>query len=393
MRGHLVKRFKDSWTIILPLGLDPATGKPKQYWESVKGTKKEAEKRRVELLHQLDTGTFMKPGKTTLAEFLQRWLDEYARPNLAPRTVEGYESLIRQHLVPGLGRVALTQLKPEHIQRYYSETLLNGRRAGKPGALSLTTLSHHHTCLHRALKMAVKWGLLIHNPTDSVTPPRPAHREIQTMSEDDVQALLRAAEKSDYYALFFLALGTGMRRSELLALRWCDVDLDLAKVSVSRSLHHLLNGSVVFRQPKTARGRRMIALPPSACLVLKRHRDDQAIGKSADGVRLTGEDLVFSHVDGAPLLPDTVSRVWLKAVKRAGLKNFRFHDARHSHASLMLKQNVHPKIVQERLGHATISTTLDLYSHVMPGMQEKAALGFDSVLSQKSENEGAERLH
>ena len=210
MRGHIVKRYKNSYTIVLNLGTDPATGKRKQQWISVKGTKKEAEKRLADLLHQLDTGTFMKPGKTTLGEYLGKWLKDYVWLNLAPRTAEGYESIVHCHLVPSLGNIPLTRLKPEHVQRYYSEKLSGGRYDGK-GDLSQTTVSHHHTCLHRALKMALKWGLINRNPADAVTPPRPQRSEMHTMNEDDLNTFLEAAKNTAYYVLFYLALFTGMR--------------------------------------------------------------------------------------------------------------------------------------------------------------------------------------
>jgi len=331
MRGHIVKRGKNSYSIVISLGKDTTTGKYKYQWETVKGTKKEAEKRLAELLHQLDTGTYMKPGKTTLAEFLQRWLRDYVWPNLAPRTADGYDSIIRQHLIPDIGAIPLTRLNPEQLQRYYSEKLVNGRCDGQ-GALSQTTVSHHHTCLHRALSMALKWGLISRNPADAVTPPRPQRSEIQTMNENEVQTFLKVAKETPYHALFYLALFTGMRRSELLALRWCDVDLDICEVSVTRSLHFLRDGTITIQQPKTARARRQVTLPPSATLMLKEYKEQQALEYSMLGVSLEDNGLVFSQHDGRPLLPDSVSHAWVKIVKRAGLKHFRMHDARHTHA-------------------------------------------------------------
>ena len=386
MRGHIIKRGKNSYSIAVSLGKDATTGKYKQQWVSVKGTKKEAEKRLSEILNQLDNGAFMLPSKTTLAEYLERWLKEYAWPNLAPRTAEGYESIIHRHLIPSLGNTPLTQLKPEHLQRYYSEKLADGRYDGR-GALNPTTVSHHHTCLHRALKMALKWGLISRNPADAVTPPRPQRSEIHTMNEDDITRFLEAAKATPYYVLFYQALFTGMRRSELLALRWCDIDLLLCQAHITRTLHHLRTGEIVIRAPKSAKGRRMVALSPSAALLLQEHSDRQAAQRAILGIPLKDDDLVFSDFEGKPLLPDTVSHVWAKLVKRAGLEGIRFHDARHTHASLMLKQGVHPKVVQERLGHATISTTLDLYSHIAPGLQEAAAVGFDKMVLPRHENE------
>ena len=391
MRGHIIKRYKNSYTIVLNLGIDPSTGRRKQQWISVKGTKKDAEKRLAELLHQLDTGAFMKPGKTTLCELLERWLNDYAWPNLAPRTAEGYEHIVRHHLIPSLGNIPLTQLRPEHLQRYYSEKLSGGRSDGK-GGLSTCTVRHHHMALHSALESAMRWGLIARNPADAVVPPHPERQDMQTWDENDIRRFLDAAKDTPYYALFYLALSTGMRRSELLALRWSDVDLLFCQIYVCRSLHHLRDGSIVFRQPKTDKGRRTVALPSSAVLVLKEHREKQKLERVMLGVSLNDDDLVFSHLDGKPLLPNTVTHAWIKLVRKTGLKSIRLHDARHSHASLMLKQGIHPKIVQERLGHSSIQITLDTYSHVVPGLQEAAAARFDEVLTATPKKEALEKV-
>ena len=379
MRGHIIKRYKNSYTIVLTLGRDPSTGKPKQQWVSVKGTKKEAERRLSDLLHQLDTGTFMKPGKTTLGEFLERWLKDYAWPNLAPRTAEGYETIVRRHLIPHLGNISITQLKPEHLQKYYSAMLSSGR-CGSSCGLSAQTVRHHHTALHKALQTAVEWGLLSRNIADAISAPRAERPEMQTWGEEEVTRFLEAAKPTPYYAIFYTALFTGMRRSELLALRWQDVNFMLSQVYVSRSLHQLRDGKFIFRSPKTAKGRRMVALPPSAILVLSAHYEKQKLERALLGGKpLTADDLVFSTLEGKPLRPNTVTRAWTIIAARAGLRVIRLHDARHTHASLMLKQGIHPKIVQERLGHSTIAITLDTYSHVSPGLQEAAAKRFDEV--------------
>jgi integrase len=184
-----------------------------------------------------------------------------------------------------------------------------------------------------------------------------------------------------------------MRRSELLALRWSDIDLLLCQLYVTRTLHHLRDGTIVFRAPKTAKGRRMIALSPSAALVLREHKEKQKLDRDMLGVPLKDDDLVFSDLETKPLLPNTVTHAWIKLVRRVGLKGIRLHDARHSHASLMLKAGTHPKIVQERLGHSSVTITLDTYSHVAPGLQEAAAAQFDKMVSPKCENEAVENPH
>jgi integrase len=388
MRGHIIKRYEGSYNIVLNLGRDPVTRKRKQQWISIKGTKKEAEKKLADLLHQLDTGSFVRSTKITLGEFVKRWLKDYAAANLAPRTAQGYEAIAETHLLPLLGNIPLVELKPETIQKYYSDKMAGGRH-DKKGGLSARTVRHHHMLLHCALRYAVKWGVLNRNPADAVTAPKPQRCEIHAWSEENIQSFLKNAKETPYYVLFYIALSTGMRRSELLALRWCDADLLYGQVSVTRSMHYMRKGEMVFRQPKTEKSRRLIALPPSTCLLLQEYKNRIVDDKIIMGTPIKEEDLIFSQPDGGPLLPNSVSHAWAKLAKRTGLKGMRLHDARHIHASFLLKQGVHPKIVQERLGHSSISITLDTYSHVAPGLQKAAAERFDEILSPKQVKEGS----
>ncbi|MFC1893066.1 tyrosine-type recombinase/integrase [Chloroflexota bacterium] len=380
MRGHIVKRGKNSYSIKVSVGKD-ATGKYKYQWTTVKGTKKEAEKRLGEILHQLDTGTFMKPAKTTVADYLSKWLADYAKVKLSPRGFERYRDIIRQHLIPAFGDICLTQLKAEHVQRHYTAKLNNGLSAG--------TVRYHHAVIHKALQTALKWGLVNRNVADGVDVPPIRRTQMQTWDDDGVTQFLESAKESPYYALFYTALFTGMRRSELLGLSWQDVDLLLSQLSITRSLHHLKDGSYVFTEPKSAKSRRTIALSPSAILLLKEHKEKQRLESAMLGVPLRDNGLVFSTLEGKPLRPNTITRAWVMLTDKAGVKPIRLHDARHTHASIMLKQGVHPKIVQERLGHSSIEMTLDIYSHVMPGLQEAAAKRFDDVFNHTREKEPA----
>jgi integrase len=375
MKGHIRSRGKQSWQIIFDIARDPETGKRRQHRETVKGTKREAEARLRELLHSLETGVYVKPSKITLAEFLERWLADYAKPNLSPRGFERYAGIVRQHLIPDMGTMALIQLRPEHIQQHYTAKLNNN--------LSARTVRYHHAVIHKALQTAVKWGLVGRNVADGVDVPRARRNEMQTWDEDEIQRFLKAAESKLYYELFYLAIFTGMRRGELLALRWQDIDFVFGQVSVNRALHQLKDGSYIFTQPKSEKSRRTIALPPSASLMLKKHQENQSLERAMLGKPLTDNDLIFSQYDGKPLRPNTVTRAWTLLAARSGVKVIRLHDARHTHASLLLKQGVHPKIVQERLGHSSISMTLDTYSHVAPGLQQAAAERFDDILGIK----------
>jgi integrase len=349
------------------------SGKYRQKWETVKGSKKDAERRLAELLHQLDTGTYIQPGKETVTQYLEQWLTDHARPNLSPRGYERYESIARVHLIPCIGKIALSQLRPQHIQKLYASKLKEGLHAG--------TVRYHHVVLHKALQTALKWGLVSRNAADGVDVPRAKRTEMQTWNEREIHQFLEVAKDTQYHSLFYTALFTGARRSELLALRWQDIDFIFSQISIGRSLHHLNDGSYVFTQPKSAKSNRTIALPPSAFMVLNDYRKQKEAEALLLGTTLKDNDLVFCTIESKPLRPNTISRAWRNLAVKAGVRVIRLHDARHTHASLMLKQGIHPKVVQERLGHSTIAITLDTYSHVTPGLQEAAAKRFDEAFS------------
>ncbi len=307
---------------------------------------------------------------------------DYVSPNVRPKTHDGYRTIVEKQLVPKLGNVPLRDLQPVHLQRFYADLLRDGRLDGRPGGLSARTVLHHHRVLSEALSHAVKWGLVGRNVAQAVDPPRPEHTEMATLDSDDVRRLLEAAQGTPYHTMFHLALYTGLRRSEFLGLRWRDVDLDRGSLHDVHALHKLRDGRLMFMEPKSAKGRRKVSLSPIAVLTLKGHRERQEADWAEIRATLARDALVFAHLDGLPYLPDTVSHAFTKIATRAGLSGIQLHDLRHTHASLMLRQGVHSKVVQERLGHSTIAVTLDTYSHVTPGLQEAAALKFDEALSE-----------
>ncbi len=373
-----------SYRIAVSLGKDLTTNnKYKYHFETVKSdSKRIAAKRLREIQNEIDKGVFVEPSKLTLKYYLEQWLNDYCKPNLSPKSVESYEYLINTHIIPKIGQIPLTALKSQQIQHFESQKLLSGRSDGN-GGLSNRTVQYIHSTLHKSLKMAVKQHLLILNPMDGVEFPKVKRHEFKTMNEDDINKFLEAIKTSEYYPLFFTDLFSGMRRSELLALRWGDIDLLGMTASVNRTLQYS-KGEIIFRSPKTAKSRRLIALTPANCTVLRDHKAKQEQLRQSLGLPpLSGNDLVFSHFDGKPYLPNSITHTWIKLIRHNGFSGIRLHDARHSHASILLKQGVHPKIVQERLGHATIATTLDLYSHVAPGLQAAAAAKFDDILKTK----------
>ena len=381
MRGHIKQRSKGSWSIVLDLGRDPSTGKRKQQWVTVRGTKKEAESKLAELQHQLNTGEFVKSSKLTVREFLTQWFQDYVKTNARAATAEGYKIIVERHLIPSLGGIALAQLHPSHIQGYYAKALVEGRCDGK-GGLAARTVVHHHRVLREALSHAVKWGLVGRNVADAVDPPRAVNKEMKALDSAGVLRLLDAARGTIYFPLINLATFTGMRRSELLGLRWLDLNLSRGTVSIAQVLHCLPGGRIVFEQPKTARSKRLVRLSQETTLALRAYRDTVEADLEQVGDSISGDRLLFSQINGAPLLPNTVTHAFAKIARRAGLEGFTFHSLRHTHASIMLQQGVSSKTVAERLGHSTVVITLDTYSHLTPGVKEDAADRFEEALRQ-----------
>jgi len=267
--------------------------------------------------------------------------------------------------------------------------LTTGRKNGKGGVSARTVVSRHRV-LSEALSHAVKWGLLLRNPAQAVDPPRATAKPVQTLDAAGVHSILDAAAGTPYRAIFQLAVSTGLRRSELLGLTWGRVDLHLATLQVVQVLHRLPGQGFVTATPKSAKGRRSVALPPSAVIALREHRAEQETVRAMLGGLLRDDDLVFAQPDGQPVVPDEVTRRFTALARAAGLSGVTFHSLRHTHASMMLTQGVHPKIVQERLGHSTITITLDTYSHVAPGLQEAAAARFDEALALPADAEKTE---
>lgn len=381
--GHLEKRSKSSWTIVIELGRDPVTGKRKRITKSVKCNSKKAKKIMHEMLHEIETGTFVKPTELTVAEYLKQWLKNYCETNLAPSTFASYKMIIEKHLIPNIGGIKLPDLQPMHLQSYYTKALKKGRANGK-GGLSPRTVEYHHRVLREALNHAVKWQIIKRNVADAVNPPKQRKPEIKVLDREEVKKLLLVAseQSQEDYEIIYTAIYTGMRRGEIIALRWQDVDLEKGVAQIRRSMLRLPDQGYVFREPKTKRARRQIALPQSVVEIFKSIKKRQAKNRLQSGGKYKTEyDLVFCREDGEPLDPDTVSHRFKDIAKKAGFTELRFHDLRHTHATLLLKEGVHPKVVQERLGHKTITLTLDTYSHVLPGLQEEAAKKLENILS------------
>ena len=367
-----------TWTYVLYLGRD-ASGKKQQKWVGGHRTKKEAEDALIEALERRRTGMWVDPGVTTLGEYLTEWLAAM-ESNVVDTTFRAYEQSMRNWVMPRLGSVRLAEVSPMHLRSLQTELLRDGRVDGK-GGLAPRSVASCRRVLSQALKDAVRWGLLIRNPMDAVDPPRVVDAEMVTWSDTQARSFLDAVASDRLYAMWVLFLTTGVRRGELAGLRWGDVELDRATMAIVRNRVSAGRGKAVStHQPKTRRGRRNVALDVTSVEVLRAHRAAQFEERLRLGPAWVDSGYVFCGIDGAALHPDTITATFKSIIRNLDVPQIRLHDLRHTSATLALKAGIHPKVVSERLGHATVSITLDLYSHVLDGMQAEAAEQIGAVV-------------
>lgn len=364
-----------SWYAVVEMPADPVTGKRRQKWVSAP-TKRACEEKALDILKTAQSGSTAALSNETVREFMVRWLASI-EPTVRPATHRRYTDLVTGHALPIIGGVKLAKLSPLHLQQLYADRLAAG--------LSSTTVHHLHAVLHRALKQALRWGLVDRNVSELVDAPRRTLPDVETWDASQVAAVLAAGDRTDLAALWRLALLCGLRRGELLGLMWDDLDLDRGTLAVRRTLSRGKGGSWETGQPKSASGRRQIALPASCVAALRKHRAAQLAERLRLGPVWQDTGYVFTNATGGPLHVNALIGRYERLVKAAGVPRLRFHDMRHTSATLLLAEGVHPKIVQERLGHANISMTLDRYSHVTQGMQRQAADVLDAALARAVE--------
>jgi len=368
MRGYIRSTGRNCWQITIDLG-EPVEGRRRRHFEKVHGLKADAQARLNELLIDFDKAIMPSKGGIKVAKHLRDWLEGYVKTNCSTRTLDGYTSIVERHLIPGLGHMLLKQLRPDAIQKYY------GLACEK---LSRRTVHHQHRVLSQSLKYAVRQGYLGRNPCDMVDAPSPKGKKMRTLTPEEVEILLQAAAPSHYYPVIYTALNSGMRQAELLGLRWRDVDLSMLSISVNQVLYKRL-GVVEYKTPKTDHSRRRVAMTPKLALYLRAYLETRQDLYQSVGQRISADDLVFT-IDGKPIDPNVLSHNFTRMARRAGLEGVRFHDLRHTFASLMLLRGAKPKVISEALGHASVAFTMDTYSHIISGMQEEAMALLDGVM-------------
>lgn len=335
-------------------------------------TRAEVAKKMQDALHDLGQGFNPADERQTVAQYLTQWLQD-VKAQVRISSFRRYGDYVNVHLIPGLGHVALSKLKAPHLQHFYSKKLKDG--------LSPTTVRHMHSVLHRALSDACQMGLINRNVTEMVRPPKRAHREMMTLSLLEVRRFLDVVAKDRFYALYVLALSTGMREGELLGLRWQDVDLAAQTLQVRMNVQETL-GRYVLAETKTVYSRRTVALTQAAVDALADHWRKQQYAKQHVGGEWQELDLVFPNGFGGIMIPHNITkRSFKRYLVKAGIsRDTRFHDLRHTAATLLLASGVNVKVVSEMLGHADIGITLRVYAHVLPHMQQSAVHAMEQLL-------------
>jgi len=365
--GSLSRRANGTWSAAVTL----PDGRRKFFYAA---TKEEARRKLGRALHAIEVGSLADARGLTVGQYLDQWLKEVVQPNVRPWTYKGYEVHVRLHLKPAVGHIALDRLTPLHVQQ-----LINAKKAE---GLSAKSIRYIRGTLRTALNNAIRWDLLTRNPAALVDAPRVQHYEIRPFTPDEARIFLQAMQGDRLEALYSVALTMGLRQGEALGLCWKEVDLDLGYLRVTKQLQRL-DGESQLVEPKTARSRRTIAMPGLIVKALRDHRDRQSRERTEAGDKWKATDLVFTTPTGRPLDATRVTKDFHEHLSRAGLAQRRFHDLRHSCATLLLVQGVSPRVVMDVLGHSQIALTMNTYTHVVPELRRQAADRMDELMAER----------
>jgi len=380
MRGHVQKKDKN-WYVVLED--DRVDNQRKRPWISVRkalnlnkrATKAQAEELLIKLLSEKQRGIYIDPSTSTIGEYLDQWIETYCKPNLKQKTWESYEDNIRLHLKDGIGNIAMDKLKPADLNTHYTKLLISGRTDGT-GGLSHRTVRYCHTILRKALNDAVKLELVVRNVCDAVDPPKDNAKKRSPWTAEQADAFANIIMDHRMSLFFLLLICTGMRRGEILGLKWADLDLTKATISISNAATTVRKG-LLFDGVKTESSIRQISMHKTMAEMLGEHRKNQLAEFMALGIRDKDKrDLVFVSQKGTPLNPPNLHRLFKKMIVRAGVPNISIHDIRHTYATLQLRLGVNMKIIQELLGHANWSTTANIYTAIMGDQKVDAANTF-----------------
>jgi integrase len=366
MRGNLERRGKRSWRFRFEVSANPRMRKT----HTLRGTRKEAEEQAAKIISAYSTGQYVDQDRQTVAAFVERWLRDWAAQNISAKTFERYSELLRVHVLPKIGQVPIQRLRAGDLQALYAGLTVADR-----------TRLHIHRVIHRMLRHATQWAVVHQNVATLVDAPSVKSTEIEILTQAEIQRVLDTLRGKSLYPIVVTALGTGMRRGELLALRWKDVDLDAKVVRVEQSLEQTKRGGLVFKAPKTRHGRRTITLPASTVTELRAHLQATLERRLMLGQGKIDDDaLVFAAWDGSTRSPNAMSKEWRSAIRAAKLKAT-FHSLRHTHASSLIAAGIDVLSISRRLGHGSPAITLGVYGHLFKP-DDRAAAAIDELFGQ-----------
>ncbi|WPS86510.1 tyrosine-type recombinase/integrase [Brevibacillus halotolerans] len=377
MKGHFRKRGS-KWSFGVALGTDPNTGKRRQITRSGFKTKKEAEAACAQLISEFENEQYIKESKETYGEYLLDYMENTARHTIRPSTFDFHLFIAKKHIIPEIGSLKIKDLTPRHLQKLYSKKLKAG--------LASSYIRNMHAVISKSLKTATEWGLVRENIASLTTPPRIEKRQVQTWSLEQANHFLdtikfRKTGNRKFHIVYVLAIYCGMRKGEILGLRWQDCDLEQGYIRIQQTIVKA-DGRLTFQAPKTRNSVRTIDVPEFAIQSLKTHQLMQKEKRLSLGSAYNDHDLVVANWNGTPVLPSDLNKDFKVACQFAKVPAIRFHDLRHTHATLLLQLGENPKVVSERLGHADVNITLNTYAHVLPTMQKSLAKNFDNAMKQ-----------
>jgi integrase len=369
MRGHIRERSPGRWAIVLDV-CDPQTGARKRRWHSFKGTKREAQVRCAQLVAEAQQGGAVDPSRITLAEFLDRFGADWISVHVTALTAERYRHAL-QHVRRYLGGRLLQKVQAGDLAGLYASLVRDG--------MAPRTVKLIHRVVHRALGQAKAWGLVRDNVAEGVNPPKAADIETKMLQPDEAAALVERLRRGPLYLVALLGLATGMRRNEMLALRWCDVDLSAGRIKIEQSLEQTTEHGIRVKAPKTRSGRRTISLPGHAVAELRRHWIDQQEQRLSAGLgKAPDASPVLAGADGSYQSPGAISRAWGRAVP-----DYKLHSLRHTHASMLIASGMDVLTISRRLGHASATVTLSVYGHMIAGSDDRAAQIVDEMFGSR----------
>lgn len=375
MAGSIQKSGKGSWKLTVSMGFD-GDGKRIRKTKTVRGNKREAEKELAKFVTEIESGQSADSGKTSFKDFAERWLRDYARKELSPKTVDRYEEILTARIYQHIGGKRLDQIRPTHLIDFYNYLQIEAPRLdGKPGHLSERTIQQHHRIISSILQAAVHWQLIPSNPASRVKPPKAEKREADFFDDEEVALLISALneEPIKYKVAITLALFSGVRRGELMGFEWKDLDVQAGTIRVQRSSQYIEGKGIYTKAPKNEHSYRTITLPAFVIKLLGEYKAHWNEERLRVGDLWQGSDRLFTTWDGRPMHPDSLSSWFRKFLKKHNLPLFAFHALRHSAASLMINGGLELSLVSKRLGHADIGTTSNIYGHLFKSADSRAA--------------------